>query len=126
MAENTNMPLRFILSRRALLVIGAGIVMAFISARFLFNGSILNVVPWGILAFATAFVAANKRQSLILGAIFGFVVSYAFLWFDNSGSKTLSSVLILIPVVVAPALFGALCGLTMAWLGWTLRQVFSK
>ena len=73
---------------RAFLVIGVAIVMAFISAKLLFNGSVVNVVPWGILAFATSFLASSKREAWTLGGIFGFVVSYAFLWFDNTGTKT--------------------------------------
>ena len=120
------MALQFVRSRRTWLVVGVALLMAFISARFLFNGSVTNIVPWGILAFATAFVASNVRQSLLLGAIFGFVVSYAFLWFDNTGQKTLTSVLILIPLIILPALFGALCGLVLAWLGWLARRLISR
>ena len=108
---------------RAFLVIGVAIVMAFISAKLLFNGSVVNVVPWGILAFATSFLASSKREAWTLGGIFGFVVSYAFLWFDNTGTKTLSTILILIPLIILPALFGALCGFLAAWLGWTLRRL---
>jgi hypothetical protein len=118
------MPLRLKPFPRALLVIGVAIVMAFISAKFLFNGSVLNVVPWGILAFATSLLASNRREAWMLGGIFGFVVSYAFLWFDNSGTKTISTILILIPLIILPALFGALCGFLTAWLGWMLRKLF--
>ncbi len=117
---------RLTFSQRALFVTGIAIIMAFISAKFLFNGSIVNTIPWGVLAFATAYFASNRRESLLLGATFGFVVSYAFLWFDNSGTKTVAKVFTLILVVVLPAAFGALCGLTMAWLGWISRRVFHK
>ncbi len=120
------MSLQFVRSRHTWLVVGVALVMAFISAKFLFSGSVINIVPWGILAFAAAFVASNMRQSMLLGAIFGFVVSYAFLWFDNTGQKTLSNVLILIPLIVVPALFGALCGLVLAWLGWLVRRLISR
>lgn len=108
---------------RALLVIAAAIVMAFLSANLLFNGSVWNVIPWGILAFATAFLGSNRREALTFGALFGFVVSYAFLWFDNTGQKTLSTVLVLIALVILPSLFGALCGLLAAWIGWIVRRV---
>lgn len=111
---------------RAAFVIAGAMVMAFISANFLFNGSVLNVIPWGILAFATAFLATHRREAVIFGAIFGFVVSYAFLWFDNTSPKTLDKVLILIPLIIVPATFGLLCGLTLAWLGWQLRSLLHK
>ncbi len=109
---------------RALLVVGVALVMAFISAKVLFNGSVANVVPWGILAIATSFLASRRREAWMFGGIFGFVVSYAFLWFDNTDTKTLRLVLILIPLIIAPALFGALCGFLAAWLGWIVRQLF--
>ena len=109
-------------STRTLLVAGAAIVMAFISAKVLFNGSALNVVPWGILAFATSYLASSRRQAWTFGSVFGFVVSYAFLWFDDTDTKTLSTALVLIPLIILPALFGAFCGFLVAWLGWIVRH----
>ena len=108
--------------KRIALVGGAAIVMAFLSAKLLFDGSTWNIVPWGILAFATAFLASSRREAWVFGSVFGFVVSYAFLWFDNTGTKTLSTVLVLIPLIILPALFGALCGFLAAWIGWIVRQ----
>lgn len=120
------MALQFVRSWHTWLVVGVAVVMAFISANYLFNASVANIVPWGILAFATAFVASTMRQSLLYGALFGFVVSYAFLWFNNTSQKTLSTVLILIPLILLPALFGALCGLALAWLGWLARRLITR
>lgn len=111
---------------RAIVVIAVALVMAFLSAKVLFNGSVWNVIPWGILAFATAFLALSRREAWVFGGLFGFVVSYAFLWFDNTGTKTLSTVLILIPLIILPALFGALCGFLAGWLGWIVRQAVLK
>lgn len=107
-------------------VVAVAIIMALLSAKVLFNGSAWNVVPWGILAFATAFLARSRREAWVFGALFGFVVSYAFLWFDNTGTKTLITVLILIPLIILPALFGALCGALAAWLGWIARQAGAR
>jgi hypothetical protein len=111
---------------RMIVVFIAAITVAFLSAKVLFNGSVWNVIPWGILAFATAFLASSRRESWVFGGLFGFVVSYAFLWFDNTGTKTLSTVLILIPLIVLPALFGALCGFFAGWLGWIVRQALVR
>jgi hypothetical protein len=108
------------------MVVGTAIVMAFLSAKVLFNGTVWNVVPWGILAFATAYLASSRREAWTLGGWFGFVVSYAFLWFDNTGTKTLSTVAVLLPLIIVPALFGALCGFLVAWLGWRVRQAVKR
>lgn len=111
---------------RVIVVCAAAVIMAFLSAKALFNGSVWNIFPWGILAFATAFLASSRREAWAFGGLFGFVVSYAFLWFDNTGTKTLSTVLVLIPLIILPALFGALCGFLAAWLGWIVRQAVLK
>jgi len=111
---------------RVLVVVAVALIMAFLSAHVLFNGSVWNVLPWGVLAFASAFLASSRREAWVFGALFGFAVSYAFLWFDNTGTKTLSTVLILIPLIILPALFGALCGFLAAWLGWIVRQATLK
>ena len=110
---------------RYLLTASVAILMALISAKLLFNGLWLNIIPWGILAFATAFLAPNKKAALKLGGVFGFVVSYSFWWFDDTSRTMAAHILVLIPLIMAPALFGALCGLAMAWLGWTTRRMLT-
>jgi hypothetical protein len=107
---------------RLAVVMVVALVMAWLSAKVLFNGSIWNVVPWGILAGAAAWFAASRREAWTFGALFGFVVSYAFLWFDNTSTLTVAKVLVLVPLIVLPALFGALCGFLAAWLGWLARR----
>lgn len=112
----------YIFSSRSLLVALGAIAMGFISGRLLFDGSALNTIPWGILALLTGFIVIDKRRALALGGIFGFVVSYSFLWFNNTDIKSLDQVLVLIALVILPALFGLLCGTAMAWLGWKIRS----
>ena len=114
------------ISRRSITVFVIAIVMGFISGKFLFHGSALNILPWGILALMTAFIATNKRQALTFGGLFGFIVSYSFLWFNNSNIKSVGQVLFLIVLVTLPALFGLLCGLIAAGLGWKIRSVIKK
>lgn len=113
-------------SIRVVVVLVVAIIMAWFSGTVLFNGSAWNTLPWGILAFCTAFLATSRREAWTYGGLFGFVVSYAFLWFNNTGKKTLTSVLILIPLIILPALFGALCGLLAAWLGWIVRRAIVR
>jgi apolipoprotein N-acyltransferase len=113
-------------SHRATLVAAAAVVMSYISAKFIFNGSVFNILPWGILSFAASYLATSKREAWKLGTLFGFVVSYLFLWFDNTDTKTLAHVVVLIPLIIVPALFGALCGFLAAWLGWVLRPKHKK
>lgn len=115
--------MRFI---RVAVVLAVAIIMAWLSANVLFNGSAWNTLPWGVLAFLTAFLASSRRQAWALGALFGLAVSYAFLWFNNTSTKTLANIEILIPLIILPALFGALCGALAAWLGWIVRQAAAR
>ena len=109
--------------KRYLIVMGVAVTMALISSKLLFHGSVANVIPWGILALAISFLARDRRDAGKLGAVFGFVLSLAFLWIDNKSQKTFSRVLILVPVTLVPSLFGLLCGWIIASLGWKLRQL---
>lgn len=109
-------------SPKTVLVIIVALVAAFISAKLLAQGTPLVTLPWGLLAFLTAFIARNKKEALALGGCFGFVASYSYLWFDDTSRLTLSSVAVLIPLIIIPALIGLLCGLVASWLGWVVRQ----
>jgi hypothetical protein len=106
-------------------VIGIALIISFINAKLGFDGFFQTTIPWGVIAFAIALFAPGKRDSLNLSGMFGFIVSYAFLWFDNSSSKSLTQVLILIPLVMLPALFGLLCGILCGYLGWRIKRILS-
>lgn len=89
--------------------------------------TLANAVPWGILVLTlTAWLGMNKGDALRLGAVFGFLVSYAYLWFDNRNIHSLGQVLLLIVLIVLPALFGLLCGITLGYLGWRIRLLFIR
>lgn len=106
---------------KPLVTIIVALVVAFVSAKLLAQGTVLVALPWGVLAFLSAFLARTKKEALTLGSCFGFVTSYAYLWFDNTSHLTISKVAVLIVLIILPALFGLLCGLVAAWLGWVVR-----
>jgi hypothetical protein len=118
--------LAYVTTKKSLLAIAVAIITAFISAKFLIQGTPLVSVPWGILAFLVALIAQTKREALTLGGIFGFVVSYSYLWFDNGSKLTPTKIAVLIPLIILPALFGLLCGLLCSWLGWFARTHLSR
>jgi hypothetical protein len=107
-----------------LVLIGLALGVAFISAKLLPQGTPLVALPWGVLAFLTAFPALDRKHALALGSCVGFVASYAYLWFDNASTLTVPKVVILIFLIVIPSLFGLLCGLLAAWVGWIVRKRF--
>lgn len=101
------------------------LVTAFIFAQLNYGGWLPNAVPWGILLLlVTACLGTSKKDALRLGTVFGFLVSYAYLWFDNRNIHSLTQILILIPLIVLPSFFGLLCGAALGYLGWRLRKLF--
>ncbi len=108
-------------TRKALVIVILAAIAGFISAKYMAQGNPLVTIPWGVLAFGTAFVAANKREALTLGSCVGLVASYSYLWFDHTGALTAAKVAFLILLILLPALFGLVCGLLCAWLGWVLK-----
>jgi len=114
------------LPKRYYFIIGIALIVAFINAQLRLDSLLQATIPWGIIAFVIAFFASSKHDSLKLSGTFGFIVSYAFLWFDNRGIKSLIQVLVLIPLVIVPSLFGLLCGAVLGYLGWYFRHRFIK
>lgn len=107
-----------------IIIVGAT-SMGFISGKLLlFNGSAMNVRPWGILAIATSSFASTGRQAIKLGGVFGFVVSFSFLCFNNTGTKTMSAAVMVALLAAVAALFGLLCGALLTWLGWKARELY--
>ncbi|AFM41477.1 hypothetical protein Desaci_2535 [Desulfosporosinus acidiphilus SJ4] len=103
------------------------LITAFIFSRFSIaqGKALLNAVPWGIIVLlVTAWLGIGKSDALRLGAVFGFLVSYSYLWFDNQNIHSLTQVLILIPLIVLPSLFGLLCGTGLGYMGWQIRRMF--
>lgn len=112
---------------RTLLVVAVAIAMGYISGHLLFlNGSALNIFPWGVLVVASASIAATKREAIKFGAVSGFVVSFSFLWFNNTDHITLSQALKLTAAAGIAASFGLLCGVALGWLSWKARQIYHK
>lgn len=108
-------------------VILLALVTAFIFGLLDYGSLLPNAVPWGIIVLlVTAWLGNGKRDSLKLGAVFGFLVSYAYLWFDNKNIHSVTQVLILIPLIILPSLFGMLCGTALGYLGWCTRLLLIK
>lgn len=108
-------------SRNALIVVAVALIAAFISAKPFAQANAWVVIPWGILAILIAFLAKSKRESLLLGGLFGFVISYSYLWFNDTSSYTAKKIIFLALLIIVPAAFGLLCGLLGSWLGWIIK-----
>lgn len=96
--------------------------MSFISSRYLFVGSGLSLIPWGILAFCFGIFTKDKTLATQRGLIYGFAQSFIFLWIDKSGITSASQLLLLVVIISALSVAAAVCSWWGARLGWLMRS----
>jgi hypothetical protein len=102
----------------------AGAALGVIGSRYLFVGSWLSLVPWGIVGLALGLWEPRPRPALLNGALYGFALAFAFLIAGYSGSASLLSRL---PFFALLALFGAFCGAALGWVGsWVRRSAIGR
>ncbi len=106
--------------KKTLVAAGAGLILGIIGARYVFVGSWLNLVPWGIAGFAIGCWGA-KNESIANGVIFGFVLTLVFLIAGYSGSYTLLS---RVPFFVILSAFGSICGMALGFVGFAAKSKF--
>jgi hypothetical protein len=100
----------------------AGLVLGILGARFVFVGSWLSLVPWGIAGIALG-SWGTKQEAVVDGVIFGFVLSFVFMIAGYSGSFSLASRL---PFFAIIGVFGAVCGLALGLIGFRIKARIAK
>jgi hypothetical protein len=88
--------------------------MSYVSSRYLFVGSGLNLIPWALLAMLWGLVQPDRRLAIRSGAVFGFALSFVFLWIDKSGHTSSGQFVILLVVIGALGVFGGACGAVLS------------
>jgi hypothetical protein len=99
--------------------------MSYISSRYLFVGSGLSLIPWGLLALGFGFFTKDKQLATQRGLIYGFAQSFIFLWIDKSGITSVGQFLLLAVIISALGIFGAGCGWILSRIGWLIRRRFT-
>jgi len=75
-----------------------------------------TLVPWGLAAVALGY-RANRATAVVAGALYGFVLCFAFTLATYGGA---TPAITRVPFFTVLGLVGALCGLLLALLGATL------
>jgi hypothetical protein len=99
-----------------------GTLLGIIGARYVFVGSWLSLVPWGIVGLAIGYWG-DRRAALTNGAAYGFMLAFAFMVAGYGGTASLLSRL---PFFAILGLFGAICGFILGWLGFLLKGGIHK
>ena len=95
----------------ASLAIGA--LLGALSARTLFVGSWLSLVPWSVAGVALGYWAKGFRWMLV-GGSYGFILLFVFMVAGYSGPASLAR---RVPFFCAIGLAGAIYGLVLGWFG---------
>jgi hypothetical protein len=96
----------------------AGGILGLIGARYLFIGSWLSLIPWGIVGLLIGYWS-KKREWLVNGSCYGFAITFVFMMTGYAGSAPLIS---RVPFFAALGLFGGLCGLVLGVMGFEFKQ----
>lgn len=99
----------------------AGFAMSLISSQYLFVGSGLNLIPWGLLALSFGLIANTRKKAIKLGATYGFSQAFIFLWIDKAGSITVAKFFILLIITSILGLLAAGCAAIGAYFAYTLK-----
>lgn len=107
---------------KIILTVIIALVLAALTARVLFVGKWIVPISWGIIAVVIGWLwSTSKKDAFRIGALFGGVLSAAFLVIGKDWS---------IPTQVGPytlflllgTAFGALCGGFASWIGFAVFQ----
>ncbi len=106
---------------RLIVSIVVGAVLGVIGSRYLFVGSWLSLIPWGIVGLALG-MWGERRQAMIDGAAYGFVLAFVFMLSGYSGTASIASRL---PFFAALGVVGAICGFVLGLVGSLGKTIVS-
>jgi hypothetical protein len=99
-----------------------GAVLGVVGARYLFVGSWLSLIPWGIAGIALG-VWCQPVEGLRVGAVYGFSIVFAFMVAGYGGSAPLVGRL---PAFALIGLVGAVFGLVLGVAGAVLARLATR
>lgn len=105
--------------KKLLVVALVGAVLGGIVSKYLFVGSYLNLVLWGIVGIAIGGGSESRKAAMRDGGVYGFVLSFVFMLVGYQGK---APVLSRIPFFTALGLVGMICGVTLGLIGKMILQ----
>jgi hypothetical protein len=103
------------------IALGAG--LGILGARYLFVGSWMSLIVWGLAGLLLGGWCRERRQAMINGTVFGFVVAFVFMLSGYNGSAALIS---RVPFFAILGVIGAICGLILGFFGYLAKEMFRK
>jgi hypothetical protein len=95
-------------------LVALGATLGLLGARYVFVGSGLSLVPWGLLAILVGVLAPSRSAALAGAAAYGFALAFTFMVAGYDGTAPVVSRL---PFFAILGLVGAACAALLALLG---------
>lgn len=101
-----------------------GAVLAFLSARVIFQGSWLNLVPWAIAGTLIGVFSPTRKATTLAGALYGVFLVTSFMIFNFQGDNSqLGNFLALTAILAA---VGIAAGIALAHGGYWAQHRAKK
>ena len=107
---------------RALVAFAVGLILGATGPYYSLIGG-FSLVPWGPAGVALGYFSISKPQGAAIGALYGFVLSFAFMIAGYRGGAALLGRL---PVFAILGAFGAICGMAASLSGVAFRYLVSR
>jgi len=98
--------------------IAVGLILGLTGARFLFVGSWLSLIPWSFAGIALGYWG-TKKEAMINGVTYGFILSFVFMLAGYTGNASLIS---RVPFFAILGVFGGVGGLLLGLLGFFIKN----
>lgn len=109
--------------KKIIIAVIISVGLAFVADRYLFVQSALTLIPWSGTGIVLGIFCHTKKESLRLGSLYGFVLSFSFLVFGYEGDAPIVGRL---PFFALLALVGAVGGGVLALIGMLLRRAYDN
>jgi len=103
--------------RRTIVAICLGALLGVLGARYVLSA--LSLVPWALAGLGIGYFN-DGRGAMINGAVYGFVLSFAFMCAGYKGAPPL---LTRVPFFLQLGVIGAVCGFALGNLGFLFKRV---
>lgn len=100
--------------KKLLLAVVVGAILGGVVSKYLFVGSYLNLVLWGIVGIGLGWWSGSRKEAIWNTAIYGFVLSFVFMWVGYQGR---APIVTRIPFFAALGLVGMGCGAVLGLIG---------
>jgi hypothetical protein len=97
-----------------------GVAVGIVTWYFMYGW--YDVFPWAVAALIIGYTGKNRRESIINGAIFGYLLFLVYIYLGYRGKTDMASFFKFILFDVIFSLVGAICAVVGAYLGNLLKK----